>query len=118
MQLRGHVVDRVNDEIRFGREQLLGVAWFVERLDRFDLSFRVNGANAFRQQERLGFSDRFGKSLQLTVYIRCADVIEVHQRETTNRGSRKSFGRVAADTTKSEYDNVGSQQPFDAIVAD
>lgn len=99
-------IDGVEDDVGFFLQQnFVRGALAVERLPDNYFDFRVDGAKAIGEDGGFGFADGLGDSVDLTVDIGNAEIIEVDEGEISN--SRTCQGLSDPGTHTAETDNHG-----------
>jgi hypothetical protein len=84
----------------------------------FDPAGGVDQMNALGGKIALGLSKGRFQGIKLTVDIARMNLIKVHQTQSPNPCTGKTFHGITADRTESDYCNIRSGQSFQTINTD
>ena len=91
MALGGDVIDGVDHEVRVWWQQLVRESGLIE--ERYSLDGRrgVDQSETLCQHIGLGLAHVSAHGLELSICIRHADQVKIHQREVTNPAAGERF---------------------------
>lgn len=118
MRFGREVVDRVDDEIGLGREELRAALLVVELARGFDLAGRVHEPEALGHHVDLSFADRALHRVKLTVRVRDADLVEVDEDDRADAGAREGLRGEAAHTADADDHHARAVEARETALAE
>jgi hypothetical protein len=108
-------IDRVKHIRKTRGQDLLSATFSKELGERVNFALRVDRLNSGSHHFDLGFAEFSVQGMELAVHIAHANIIQIHQRDFPNTGTRQGFDRPGTHTTNPDDANMRGTKPLKSI---